>query len=423
MWHGHAMTGGPAAPPDDEAQPSTRRLGHIPALDGLRGVAIALVLLDHTGVLGVPSPLAGDVLGVDMFFVLSGFLITSLLLSEQLVHRTVRFGSFYARRAFRLLPALYVMLFVHLVYSQATHDPANPLRTELRTDWAAVLYVSNWSWKWDLREATGLGQLWSLAIEEQFYLVWPVVVLLFLGIRRNLTVVTVALLGLIAAVVVRRLTMYDHGTSWILIYQRTDTRADSLLVGALLAQLWVRGRTPTRSVPMLAWIGTLGFVVLLRIGDPTAPFLNRGGYLLVAVCAALIVMGVTDGRWIGAKVLAWAPLRGLGRVSYGLYLWHMPVFCTVARYGVHWPRWDRLLVGLAMSFGATLASWQCVEQPVMRFRSRFPFGTPAAPPTDAQVDQALAAPAECQAPGQSSADADSEAGPPVGVARRISRLS
>src|SRR5262249_20894728 len=104
---------------------STRRLAHIPALDGLRGVAIALGLLDHTlFLLGVRSPLPGAVLGVDLFFVLSGFLITSLLLSEQLTHRTVRFGSFYARRAARLLPPLYVMLLAHLVYSQTTHDPA-----------------------------------------------------------------------------------------------------------------------------------------------------------------------------------------------------------------------------------------------------------------------------------------------------------
>jgi peptidoglycan/LPS O-acetylase OafA/YrhL len=370
-----AMVGGLAPIGDPEERTSTRRLGYVPALDGLRGVAITLVLLDHIFfLLGVRSPLPGAVLGVDLFFVLSGFLITSLLLSEQLVHRTVRFGSFYARRAVRLLPPLYVMLLAHLVYSQATHDPANPLRTELHTIRDAVLYVSNWSWKWDREEASGLGHLWSLAIEEQFYLAWPVVVVLFLGVRRNLTAVTATLLALIAAVFVRRLRLHDQGMGWILIYLRTDTRADSLLVGALLAQLRVRRRTPTRGAPVLAWIGTLGFLVFLRIGDPTAPFLNRGGYLVVAVSAALIVMGVADGRWVGAKALARAPLRGLGRISYGLYLWHMPVFFAVARYGVHSPRWERLLVGLAITFAATLASWKFVEQPVLRLRRRFPFG-------------------------------------------------
>ncbi len=188
----------------------------------------------------------GGFLGVDVFFVLSGFLITALLLREQADHGGVCFGSFYARRALRLLPALFVLLMAHAIYARIAHLPS---AAEISTIRAAIFYYVNWYGVWHVfGVAQGLGHLWSLAIEEQFYLVWPTVLVLFLGLRRKTTRVTVILVAAIVTIGVHPALMWEHGTSWLFIFLRTDTRADSLLVGALLACLWVRRRTPTKGL-------------------------------------------------------------------------------------------------------------------------------------------------------------------------------
>jgi peptidoglycan/LPS O-acetylase OafA/YrhL len=371
MWHRHAMTGEVDSIDAERAPAQTRRLTHIPALDGLRGVAVLLVVIHHGygALLFMPNPLPGAFLGVDLFFVLSGFLITSLLLDEQHEHRKVRFGSFYARRALRLLPALYVLLAAHMLYTWAVHDS---LSNEWLSARAAVFYYSNWAWKVDgLRGATGLGQMWSLAVEEQFYFVWPAVVVLLLGVRRHIAFVVAVLVAAIAAIAVNRADMFENGTSWLFLYMRTDTRADSLLVGALAAQLWVRRATPTRGLRVGAWIAVAILVLSVRNASVESRFMYLGGYTLVAACVAIVILAVADGRWIGRRALEFAPLRGVGRVSYGLYLWHLPVFTAVFRYGHQWSRPTRLVVGVAAAFACTLASWKLVEQPILRYRRRF----------------------------------------------------
>jgi peptidoglycan/LPS O-acetylase OafA/YrhL len=160
------------------------------------------------------------------------------------------------------------------------------------------------------------------------------------------------------------------------LYEHTDTRADSLLVGALLASLWVRRLTPTRGLRAAAWFGSavlLSCVAFARIDraflPPTNGFLYDGGFLVVAVASACIILATLDGRWVGTRMLEFRPLRALGRVSYGLYLWHVPVFLEVASHTTGWAVVPKVTLAWAIAFALTVASWKIVEQPFLNLKN------------------------------------------------------
>ena len=365
--------------------PPPRWLGQVPALDGLRGIAVLLVVVSHlnlliprldiTGFQPLDGLIEGGYLGVDIFFVLSGFLITAILLREERGTGGVRFGNFYARRALRLLPALYFMLLCHAFYTVVT-DLAWSVEAE--SIQAAVLYYSNWLVVYDLGAiATGTNHLWSLAVEEQFYLVWPAVLVGLLGLRRRTAAAAVGIAVAIVVIAVHRARLWDQGTTWLELFVRTDTRADSLLVGALLATLWVRRSTPTRGVDAAAWLAAGAALVYLGLVEASSPVPYLwGGSTVFAVLVAIVLLAILNGTWGPSRVLAHRSLRAVGRVSYGLYLWHFPVFHVVARYGSDWPEPVRVLVAVPAAVGATLVSWWFLEKPLQSFRVRFP---PAAP--------------------------------------------
>jgi len=355
-----------------------RRLGRVPAFDGLRGIAVLLVLTSHlwiilpdqTGAAIIDGLFDGGFLGVDLFFVLSGFLITALLLNEQLDHQRVRFGSFYARRALRLLPALFALLAIHMIYV-AVAEPYTFAR-EFANARAAVFYYANYYAVWHLLDAVGdLGHLWSLAVEEQFYLLWPAILVLFLGVRRPTGYVATVLVAAIAVVAVRRAVLWEGGTGWLPLFNRTDTRVDSLLVGALLASLWVRGRTPVKGLVPAAWVATGILLLCVEFARGDEAFVFLGGFTLVAVTAAVLILATIDSDWPGNRVLALAPLVAVGRVSYGLYLWHVPVFWAVSRWGSTWPDAARVAVALGATGILTVLSWFLIERPALHWKHRF----------------------------------------------------
>jgi peptidoglycan/LPS O-acetylase OafA/YrhL len=361
---------------------TVRRLGRVPALDGLRGIAIALVVLFHTeavaytnqptGVKVIDRAFGGGFLGVDLFFVLSGFLITALLLREDHDRGRVSFGSFYVRRALRLLPALFLLLAVHAIY-MATTNPPGPYGTgsELTSVAGVLVYGTNWVITYSPTSVTiGLGHLWSLAIEEQFYLLWPAILIVFLGVRRRTDLVVAAIAALIVAVVLHRLVMWDQGHAWPTVYYRTDTRADGLLIGALLACLWVRGLTPRRGIVAGAWVAVGVVIVCLEYARTDVGWLYEGGFTLFAVAVAALILAAVDGRWVGNRFLELAPLRALGRVSYGMYLWQSFVFYAIARYGLSWAQGVRVLVAWSLIGACTAVSWFVVERPALRLKHR-----------------------------------------------------
>ena len=351
-------------------------LGHEPALDGLRGVAVGAVVAFHLG------HLEGGFLGVDLFFVLSGFLITSLLLTEARWHGSVDLRRFWVRRARRLLPALLVMLVgVAVLLVVFTPDGDRP---RFRGDALATLgYAANWERMagdltyWDVfTQPSPLDHTWSLAIEEQFYLLWPLVALAAWRWRpRSAAPHRARWLGAVAvgaastSLVLLGLTYSPVDTSRA--YFGTDTRIGATLGGAALAT-FVAGRARRRRRPAAALdVGAaLALAVMgwsLTTVDGQGDWYYRGG-LAIVVLASLVVIGATTGGPPGmvARALSWRPLCLLGIVSYGVYLWHWPVVVYASEDRLGLGGWRLDAVRILVTLVAAILSYRLVERPIRR---------------------------------------------------------
>jgi len=335
-------------------------------------LAVVLVVVVHATYLLVPEWsgrwLPGGFLGVDVFFVLSGFLITTLLLEEHARSGTVSMRSFFARRTLRLLPAVGALLAVHgLLAVWAGAD----LSLEARTAVAVALYGTNWVAAGGGSLAAGLGHLWSLSVEEQFYLLWPALLLFAMrGRRPTRVIVVIALTGIVWATAVRA-WLWLQGAGWEAIYVRTDARVDELLMGVLLAVAFRMGWRPSKH-----WrhVGAGALAVLLlcaaTVHRDSSWLYVGGGFTVVGLAAVLLVGSVLDSGSPLARAFAWSPAVRLGKASYSLYLWHVPIFFVVADRLAGRPASQRLVLGLAGCAIATLASYHLVEMPVMRLRRR-----------------------------------------------------
>jgi peptidoglycan/LPS O-acetylase OafA/YrhL len=351
---------------------------HLPALDGLRAIAVLAVMAYHAGIGWAP----GGFLGVELFFVVSGFLITSLLLGEVEARGNIDLRDFWTRRARRLLPALGVLL-VAVAVAGRVFAPENVESTRSGL-LGALVYVTNWELIWSdvsYFEAIGrpplLQHLWSLAVEEQYYLVWPLVVagLVALGGRRAVMIACGA--GAVASTALMWVIVDPNAPSRV--YYGTDTRAAGLLVGGLLASTMVaidRPRPGRRARRAIEWSGVaaLGAVVWLMLR--TSEFdtsLYRAGFLRFAVLTAVVVLAITVPGSHLARTLAAPWLRYVGVRSYALYLWHWPVF-QLTRPGIDVPLTGTslLVLRLAITFALADVSYRVVEEPIRRgtFRLR-----------------------------------------------------
>ena len=348
---------------------TTRQLGRVPAFDGVRGVAVLLVLWFHAPLSRVLTPTqrpSGGFLGVDVFFVLSGFLITALLLGEQARRTRVRIGAFYRRRAMRLLPAVVAFVIVHQVFAWTLRLDA---AREHSTAVAVLFYFTNWKAVWAPPLSLAYGHFWSLAVEEQFYLIWPFVIAL-LGIRARTRTVLLVFGATIAFIAIRRAVLWEHGVDWNRLSVGTDTHADTLLVGALLAHLWVRRRVPRRGVAAAAWASAAFLAICFARVRYNSSFLFLGGFTAIAVATAIVLLAVLETDWSGTRVLALRPLRAVGRVSYGLYVWHPLVFVWVWYYTRHWSKPARGCAVVVATAAVTYTSWKLIEQPFLRWKDR-----------------------------------------------------
>jgi peptidoglycan/LPS O-acetylase OafA/YrhL len=371
-------------------RPVDSRVTYLPGLDGVRAVAVIAVLGYH---FGVPH-LDGGLLGVSVFFTLSGYLITGILVTAWQRSGRIALGRFYLGRARRLLPALGVVLLTVLVVTVLADR--NELGQRWRETVAAALYVSNWftirtgSSYFDLFAGPSpLEHLWSLAVEEQFYLVWPVLLLVLLRLTGGRKPRVALVAAGLAAVSFLLLAVLAHpGIDNTRPYEGTDTRAGEMLAGAALALVYRPSRIKITPPPgVRAGVDAVGLAALLGIGwmvTGTSTYslsLYRGGMLTLTLLSTLLLVAVSYPGSVSGRVLG-APLpRWLGERSYGIYLWHLPVMAFTPHHEPGTPGdwfWPAVLdLGLTLLLASL--SWTLIEDPVRRHGLRSLVRRPAVP--------------------------------------------
>jgi len=377
------------------ASPRPRRGNGIPALDGIRALAVALVLADHGGIPGVP----GGFIGVDVFFVLSGFLITSLLLDELGRTGGIDLPGFWVRRAKRLLPALLMMAAAVVVVREVFPSEAV---AALRDDAvAAFFWAANWLFVFRHTDyftqgdtPSPLQHTWSLAVEEQYYVVWPLLLVAVAVLlswltrhrpsRPSMRTIRWIVFGLAAtgaaASAVAAIMLVSEG-SLNRVYFGTDTRVQALLVGAAASALLVRdwssltrygsllrsrwGRWLAQLLPVIGLL-MLGVVAHFASGSP--PEFRRGLLIVVALAAVFVVTPVAlEQRGLVARLLAWPPLVWLGVISYGIYLWHWPIFLALNGEHTGLTGMPLFAVRATATVAVAAISWWVIEQPIRRW--------------------------------------------------------
>ncbi len=366
---------------------------YLPGLDGVRALAVMAVILYHADPTG---PISGGFLGVEVFFVISGYLITLLLLAEHERTGRISVTAFYGRRARRLLPALMVLLAaVATLYSVLPYLRSSLARERAGLFWG-FFYGSNWyqihigqSYFDSTARPPLLRHLWSLAVEEQFYIVWPLLMVVVMKVfRRRLPQIGMAFLVLALASAVLMAVLYDSSNP-NRVYLGTDTRAAGLLLGAAMAMFWrpyalARGRLGNRG-RIVSIAGIVGSVILFFTHTTFQDvvytdaqvkgydILYLGGFLLVGLATMMVIASATHMKsFYGQKILGFKPLAWLGTRSYGLYLWHWPIF-QLTRPGavdeggdIDWPFSVLMVVRLGLTFALTELSYRLIETPIRK---------------------------------------------------------
>jgi peptidoglycan/LPS O-acetylase OafA/YrhL len=351
---------------------------HLDSLDGVRGVAVLTVMLYHARI----ASFRGGFLGVDIFFVLSGFLITGLLLRECEQTGSVDLKRFYLRRALRLLPALLALLVLALalprVFTPRLEDGQSP-RLWLAA-LASVSYASNWVRAFDLTDMSFLQHTWSLGIEEQFYTLWPLGLLILLKARnRRFTCIAVVCAGIIGSAALRA-ARWQGRASLLRDYYSLETRLDSLLVGCLLALLLSWGLIPRTG----RWIATIRVAAIASV-VALALMINRAEYagaatyhwllFVAALCVGIVLLHLVHSPSRMVETVLTVPgLVWLGRISYGVYLWHSPIQTGVLgearmlRLGFTGPL--RIAIPFVVTIAVAAVSFYLLERPILRANTK-----------------------------------------------------
>ena len=353
-----------------------------PGIDGLRAIAVMAVIAYHSGM----AKFSGGFLGVEIFFVISGYLITALLLGEHETNNRIDIKRFWNRRARRLFPALIAYIGGATALAYLTARDVVPTKSEILT---ALGYIYNWfsifqdvSYTEGFERKNFFHHLWSLAVEEQFYLIWPLLLWAMLSLAGKRFTFALVIGGIVTSSIIRWV-LYEPFADPLRVYYGTDTRASALLIGAAVAFLW---RPWQSEKPHIAEPNTFSKIAVLIIGAgsligliwanmhytlyyPNIDSLFRGGMLLTSALTALVIaVSVTPQSLLG-KILGIRPMRWIGKRSYGLYLWHWPVFqLTRPRVDVEIDGWQLFLVRIIITLIIVELSYQFIERPIREKR-------------------------------------------------------
>ncbi|EOO76649.1 acyltransferase family protein [Bacillus nitratireducens] len=354
-------------------KPFEKNSRYMVGLDSLRGLAILGVILYHINFNWMP----GGFLGVTVFFVLSGYLITDILAMEWKRNKRIDLKKFWLSRARRLLPGMFVMLVITLAWITIFHSS---LLEKMRGDsLAALFYVSNWwyiyhklSYFDNFNQLSPLNHFWSLAVEEQFYVVWPFIISLGLyHIKKQSRMILLICLGAVASALAMAI-LYEPGADPSRIYYGTDTRAFSLLIGAALALIWPSNRLANKIIPKARLIldvvgGTALIIILLMFWKTNQydPFLYNGGMVLLSIATALLVANLAHPASRIAQFLRFRPLRWMGIRSYGIYLWHYPILTlTTPKVNAGDFSLIRAILQFLLIIMIAQISWKYIEKPI-----------------------------------------------------------
>jgi peptidoglycan/LPS O-acetylase OafA/YrhL len=359
-------------------EPITRGERYMPGLDGLRAIAVLAVIFFHLGFGWAP----GGLLGVGIFFTLSGYLITDILLGQYMRKGAIHLGRFWLGRARRLLPALFVMLLIVIAWV-TIFGPAQPDQFR-KAVVSAIFYVNNWqqiaanvSYFARFAPEQPLNHLWSLSVEEQFYIFWPFILLVGLklirdrhgkGLRPRLALATLAL-AIVSSI--EMAILYHPSLDPSRVYYGTDTRAAGLLFGAALAMVWPSRRLSKRitfqarrNLDLVGCVGLLIIAIMIWRTGEFSQFLYRGGFVILSLATVMVLMPLAHPACKLGNVVGCKPLRWIGVRSYAIYLWQTPVIVLTSPQGPHGHNLLRDILQLAAIFVISALSWKFVEEPI-----------------------------------------------------------
>jgi peptidoglycan/LPS O-acetylase OafA/YrhL len=354
-------------------------LPYMPGLDGLRALAVVAVIAYHSEIESVP----GGFLGVEIFFVISGYLITALLLEEFNLNSAINLRQFWGRRARRLLPALFLYIGGSVAFAYSMADDVVPTKGEVLS---TLGYVYNWfgifqeiSYTDVFERKNFFHHLWSLAVEEQFYLLWPILLLCLQRYISRKVTISLLVLGIMSSAFLMW-TLYQPFEDPLRVYYGTDTRASGLLIGALLAYIWRPWNAEKselfpkgKDALLPVGLGALGILIWANMHYtllmPDADQLFRGGFLITSIVTAVVIACVVTPNSNLNSILGLAPFVWVGKRSYGLYLWHWPVFqLTRERVDVDISGWELFAVRMFVTLVLVEISYQCIERPIRERR-------------------------------------------------------
>lgn len=353
------------------------QLKRIDGLDGVRAFAVMLVFISHVYI-GIPILLGqtwyrvftrGGYLGVNGFFVMSGFLITYRLLGTAHQDGRFRWRQFYAHRAVRLFPGMFLVLAAHFVYAMIfDYPPLGVVADEWTMVRSTIFQYANWTiYKHPLLLIDNVS-LWSLSIEGQFYILWPAVAyVIFQKTKKPIFGLLILATGITLLIFHRAFVFNDLG--WYAAYLRSDTRVESLLLGAIGGFLWLKtDYTKAQFVRVMSIPATICVILTVCYSSADGSYIWRGGMTLFDASVLVIVLALAAGVYPGRKLLMAGPVDWVGRISYGLYLWQIPIFRIIDRHGTTLSSGMRSVLAIGGCFGVSTLSWYALERPVMKSR-------------------------------------------------------